>query len=63
MRWPKYWSFSFSIVPFKEIPGLISFRMDERIEANIPWFMQKANKAPGKGLALFTEAADTLSLE
>ena len=28
MRWPKYWSFSFSIVPSKEIPGLISFRMD-----------------------------------
>ena len=28
MRWPKYWSFSFSIFPFKEIPGLISFRMD-----------------------------------
>ena len=28
MRWPKYWSFSFSIIPFKEIPGLISFRMD-----------------------------------
>ena len=27
-RWPKYWSFSFSIVPSKEIPGLISFRMD-----------------------------------
>ena len=27
MRWPKYWSFSFSIIPFKEIPGLISFRM------------------------------------
>ena len=27
-RWPKYWSFSFSISPFKEIPGLISFRMD-----------------------------------
>ena len=26
MRWPKYWSFSFSIIPFKEIPGLISFR-------------------------------------
>ena len=26
--WPKYWSFSFSIVPSKEIPGLISFRMD-----------------------------------
>ena len=28
MRWPKYWSFSFSIVPSKEHPGLISIRMD-----------------------------------
>ena len=28
MRWPKYWSFSFSIIPSKEFPGLISFRMD-----------------------------------
>ena len=28
MRWPKYWSFGFSIIPPKEIPGLISFRMD-----------------------------------
>ena len=28
MRWPKYWSFSFSIIPSKEIPGLISFRMN-----------------------------------
>ena len=28
MRWPKYWSFSFSIMPFKEHPGSISFRMD-----------------------------------
>ena len=28
MKWPKYWSFSFSIVPSKEHPGLISFRMD-----------------------------------
>ena len=27
-RWPKYWSFSFSIIPSKELPGLISFRMD-----------------------------------
>ena len=26
MKWPKYWSFSFSIIPSKEIPGLISFR-------------------------------------
>ena len=28
MRWPKYWSFSFSIILSKELPGLISFRMD-----------------------------------
>ena len=28
MRWPKYWCFSFRIIPSKEIPGLISFRMD-----------------------------------
>ena len=28
MRWPKYWSLSFSIIPSKEIPGLISFTMD-----------------------------------
>ena len=28
MRWPKYWSFNFSIIPSKEHPGLISFRMD-----------------------------------
>ena len=28
MKWLKYWSFSFSIIPSKEIPGLISFRMD-----------------------------------
>ena len=28
MRWPMYWSFSFSISPSKEIPGFISFRID-----------------------------------
>ena len=28
IRWPKYWSFNFNISPFKEHPGLISFRMD-----------------------------------
>ena len=28
MRWPKYWSFSFSIIPSKEYPGLIPFRID-----------------------------------
>ena len=28
IRWPQYWSYSFSIIPFKEIPGLVSSRMD-----------------------------------
>ena len=28
MKWPNYWSFSFRIIPSKEIPGLISFQMD-----------------------------------
>ena len=28
MRWPKYWSFSLSIIPSNEHPGLVSFRMD-----------------------------------
>ena len=32
MRWPKYWGFSFSIIPSKEIPGLISFRMETNIK-------------------------------
>ena len=34
MRWPKYWSFSFSIIPSKEIPGLISFR-----QTGMPWVL------------------------
>jgi len=35
MRWPKYWSFSFSIIPSKEIPGLISFRMEHLIHLHL----------------------------
>src|SRR5574339_288535 len=42
MRWPKYWSFSFSIIPSKEIPGLISFRVD--------WFDLLAVQGTLKGL-------------
>ena len=33
MRWPKYWSFSFSNIPSKEHPGLISFRMDWSLQS------------------------------
>ena len=38
MRWPKYWSFSFSIIPSKEHPGLISFRMDSQESSPTPQF-------------------------
>ena len=38
MRWPKYWSFSFSIIPSKENPGLISFRMDW-LDLLVIWYL------------------------
>ena len=38
MRWPKYWSFSFSIIPSKEHPELISFRMDSQESSPTPQF-------------------------
>ena len=44
MRWPKYWSFSFSNIPSKEHPGLISFRMDwlDRltVQGTLKWLLQ-----------------------
>ena len=48
MRWPKYWSFSFSIIPSKEIPGLISFRMDSGVITPTGWCYHLASlfKAP-----------------
>jgi len=45
MRWPKYWSFSFSIIPSKEIPGLISLMV-----TNLP-VMQIWVQALEKGMA------------
>ena len=40
MRWPVYWSFSLSIIPSKEHPGLISFRMDwlDLLQTNMPTY-------------------------
>ena len=46
MRWPKYWSFSFSIIPSKEIPGLISFRMDWLDLLASPRDSQEASPTP-----------------
>ena len=34
MRWPKYWSFSFSVIPSKEIPGLISYNSQPKKKKN-----------------------------
>ena len=48
---------------YREIREEFSVKRIEDIkEADIPWFMQKANKAPEKGLTLFTEATGTLSI-
>ena len=40
IRWPKYWSFSFSISPSKEYSGLISFRMDMLDLLSVPWTLK-----------------------
>ena len=40
MRWPNYWSFSFSISPSKEYQGLISFRMDWRVQGTLKSLLQ-----------------------
>ena len=49
LRWPKYWSFSFSIIPSKEIPGLISFRMDWldllAVQGTLKSLLQPSSKA------------------
>ena len=49
MRWPKYWSFSFSIIPSKEIPGLISFGMDWldllAVQGTLKSLLQHSSKA------------------
>ena len=56
MRRPKYWSFSFSIIPSKEIPGLISFRMDwldllAVQETLKPWQSPRVFSKPWQSLA------------
>ena len=49
IRWPKYWSFSFSIIPSKEHPGLISFRMDWldllAVQGTLKSLLQHSSKA------------------
>ena len=49
IRWPKYWSFSFSIIPSNEHPGLISFRMDWldllAVQGTLKSLLQHSSKA------------------
>ena len=53
MRWPNYWSFSFSIIPSKEHPGLMSFRMD--------WLDLLAVQGTLKMLIVLKQGAETVS--
>ena len=46
MRWPKYWSFSFSIIPSKEIPGLISFTGKKKDRKKEMWIMPIYSSSP-----------------
>ena len=61
MRWPKYWSFSFSIIPSKEIPGLISFRMDWldllAVQGTLKSLLQHHNSTPWRVMWLWDYAA------
>ena len=52
MRWPKYWSFSFSIIASKEHPGLISFRMD--------WWISLQSKGLSRVLQYHSSKASIL---
>ena len=61
MRWPKYWSFSYSISPSKEHPGLISFRMDRldllQIQGTLMSLLQHHSSKPSilQRSAFFTD--------
>jgi len=46
MRWPKYCSFSFSIIPSKEIPGLISFKASDCVDHNKLWKILQGTGIP-----------------
>ena len=62
MRWPKDWSFSFSIIPSKEIPGLISFRMDWLDLLAVQHTQCSVNVCLFNGWAQITETGHLLSL-
>ena len=63
MRWPKYWSFSFSIIPSKKIKGMISFRMNWldllAVQGTLKSFLQHHSS---KALILWRSAFFTVQL-
>ena len=63
MRWPKYWSFSLSIIPSKQHPGLISFRMDRldllAVQGTLKSILQRHSS---KALILLRSAFFTVQL-
>ena len=65
IRWPKYWSFSFSIIPSKEIPGLISFRMDWSdllaVQGTLKSLLQNHSSKASNSLALSFLYSPTLT--
>ena len=68
IRWPKYWSFSFSISPSKKYSGLISFRMDWldllAVQGTLKSLLQHhSSKAPILGSQLYVVAAAAKSLQ
>ena len=68
MRWPKYWSFSFSISPSNEHPGLISFRMDWldilAVQGTLKSLLQHHSSKASifRRSAFFTESAQTIHI-
>ena len=57
MRWPKYWSFSFSISPFNEHPGLISFRMDWLDLLAVQWTLKSLLQHHGSKASVLGHSA------
>ena len=56
IRWPRYWSFSFSISPFNEHPGLISFRMDWLDLLAVQWTLKSLQHHSSKASILWCSA-------
>ena len=54
IRWPKYWSFSFSISPFNEYSGLISFRMDRVDLLSVQWTLKSLQHSSITSILLYS---------